>query len=83
MFDELGVQFSVASEAGMIYSLPEGSGSLLMTPFPADSPVGARVARSLQYEVHEGGDGDEVIVVVPAFIAKCNQSFILQFRKES
>ena len=44
----------------------------------ADSPVGGRgVVRELQYEVREGGDGDEVIVIPTAFIANRDSSFIL------
>ena len=42
---------------------------------PAD-----HVVRDLQYEVREGREAGEVVVVPQAFIAKCNQSFILQLR---
>jgi len=65
----------------VIWSLPEGSGSILMAPRPADSPVGkGDVARILQYEVREGREAGEVVVLPQAFIAKSNQSFILQYK---
>ncbi len=36
------------------------------------------VVRELQYEVREGGEAGEVVVLPKAFIAICNGSFILQ-----
>jgi len=50
-----------------------------MTPGLADSLVGKCVAvvRDMQYEVREGGEAGEVVVIPKAFIAKRNQSFIL------
>ncbi len=39
---------------------------------------GTRVVRYLQYEVREGREAGEVVVLPKAFIAKRNQSFILQ-----
>ena len=36
------------------------------------------VVHFLQYEVREGREVGEVVVIPKAFIAKCNQSFILQ-----
>ena len=60
--------------------LPEGTGSVVWTPHPADSPVGkGSAAQFLQYGVREGGDGDEVMIVPLAFIANRNQRFILHF----
>jgi len=48
------------------------------TPYSADSPVGGRgVARELQYEVREGREAGEVVVIPTAFIAKRDSSFIL------
>ena len=38
---------------------------------------GTEVVRVLQYEVREGGDGDEVIVIPSVFIANRDSSFIL------
>jgi len=62
--------------------LPEGTDFIdFWAPVSADSPVG-RQARNLQYEVHEGGDGDEVMIVPEAFIANRNQSFILLVQEE-
>ena len=39
---------------------------------------GLAVAPFLQYEVREGGEADELIVLPKAFIAKRNQTFILR-----
>ena len=36
------------------------------------------VAPFLQYEVREGGEAGEVVVIPKAFIANCNGPFILQ-----
>ena len=60
--------------------LPEGTGGgLVVAPLPADSPVGeGDVVRVLQCEVREGREAGEVVVIPKAFIAKRNQSFILQ-----
>jgi len=61
-------------------SLPEGTEWLdFMTPLSADSPVGGAgvVARIMQYEVREGREVDEVMIVPQAFIANRNSSFIL------
>ena len=67
----------------MIKSLPEGSGCIIMAPRPADSPVGkGDQAYILQYEVREGREAGEVVVLPQAFIANRNQSFILQYREE-
>jgi len=60
--------------------LPEGTVWLdFFTPDPADSPVGKCVAvvRDMQYEVREGSEADEVVVLPKAFIANRNSSFIL------
>ena len=38
--------------------------------------------RFLQYEVREGGEAGEVVVIPKAFIANCNGSFILQLDEE-
>ena len=35
-------------------------------------------ARFLQYEVREGGEAGEVVVIPKAFIADCNGPFILR-----
>ncbi len=61
-------------------SLPEGTEWLdFMTPVPADSPVGKRdVVRILQYEVREGREAGEVVVLPKAFIAKRNECCIYQ-----
>jgi len=62
-------------------SLPEGTEwKDFMTPVSADSPVGKGVAvvRDMQYEVREGREVGEVVVIPKAFIAKRNQSFILR-----
>ena len=49
-----------------------------MTPLLTDSLVGKRVVvRILQYEVREGREAGEVVVVSKAFIAKRDSSFIL------
>jgi len=61
-------------------SLPEGTVYLdFMTPLTADSLVGKGVAvvRDMQYEVREGREAGEVVVVPSAFIANRNSSFIL------
>ena len=60
-------------------SFPEGTEvEVLELPDFGDSPVGrGAVVRILQYEVREGSEADEVVVVPQAFIAKRNQSFIL------
>ncbi len=48
------------------------------TPPSLDSLVGELVVVSiLQYEVREGGEAGEVVVLPKAFIANCNSSFIL------
>jgi len=39
---------------------------------------GDRAVRVLQYEVREGREADEVIVIPSAFIANRDSSFILQ-----
>ena len=39
--------------------------------------LGSQVVRVLQYEVREGGEAGEVVVVPTAFIANRNSSFIL------
>ncbi len=39
---------------------------------------GDKVVRILQYEVREGREAGEVVVIPQAFIANCNSSFILQ-----
>ena len=59
--------------------LPEGTDWFdFMTPVSADSLVGKSVvARELQYEVREGREAGEVVVLPSAFIAKRNGSFIL------
>jgi len=64
-------------------ALPEGTEWLdFMTPSSADSPVGEGVvARILQYEVREGREVDEVVIVPQAFIANRDSSFILLERK--
>ena len=38
-----------------------------------------KAVRELQYEVREGREAGEAVVLVSAFIADCNSSFILQF----
>ena len=61
-------------------SLPEGTEWLdFMTPALADSLVGKCVAavRDMQYEVREGREAGEVVVLPQAFIANRNSSFIL------
>jgi len=61
-------------------ALPEGTVWFdFFTPDSADSPVGKCVAvvRDMQYEVREGREVDEVVVLPKAFIAKRNSSFIL------
>jgi len=60
--------------------LPEGTDWLdFMTPRPADSPVGGGVAvvRDMQYEVREGREAGEAVIIPQAFIANRNSSFIL------
>ncbi len=60
--------------------LPEGTEFKdFMTPVLADSPVGKCVAvvRDMQYEVREGGEAGETVVIPKAFIANRNSSFIL------
>ena len=48
------------------------------TPSSADNPVGGRgVVRELQYEVREGREAGEAVVIPTAFIANRNSSFIL------
>jgi len=63
-------------------ALPEGTGTkVLMTPRPADSPVGeGDVVRILQCEVREGREAGEVVVLPQAFIAKRNEKCIMQLR---
>jgi len=39
---------------------------------------GTQQVRLLQYEVREGREAGEVVVIPKAFIANCNSSFILQ-----
>ena len=39
--------------------------------------TGRYLARQLQYEVREGGEAGEVVVIPEAFIANRNSSFIL------
>jgi len=65
---------------GEVVFLPEGTEWLdFMTPDLADSPVGKRdVVRILQYEVREGREAGEVVVVPSAFIAKRDQTCILR-----
>jgi len=61
-------------------SLPEGTEWVdFLTPISADSPVGGAgvVARILQYEVREGREAGEVVVLPKAFIADRNQTCIL------
>jgi len=60
-------------------SFPEGTEvEILELPNFGDSPVGkGAVVRRLQYEVREGREAGEVVVVPSAFIAKRNQTFIL------
>jgi len=60
-------------------SLPEGTEvEILEIPSFGDSPVGkGAVVRDMQYEVREGGEAGEVVIIPKAFIAKRNQSFIL------
>jgi len=60
--------------------LPEGTEwKDFMTPDPADSPVGKGVVvRILRYEVREGREAGEVVIVPYAFIVNRNSSFILQ-----
>ena len=44
-----------------------------------DQLVGrGELVRKLRYEVREGGEADEVMIVPQAFIANRNSSFILQ-----
>ncbi len=59
--------------------LPEGTSSVdFMTPMLADSLVGKRVvARIMQYEVREGHEADEMMIVPKAFLANRDSSFIL------
>ncbi len=59
--------------------LPEGTEWLdFLTPYSADSLVGKRVvARIMQYEVREGREASEVVIVPEVFIANRNSSFIL------
>ena len=66
-------------------ALPEGTDWLdFMTPSSADSPVGRCVAvvRDMQYEVREGREAGEVVIVPQAFIAKRDSSFILLEREK-
>ena len=62
-------------------ALPEGTEVHLQctgTPLSADSPVGRRgVVRVLQYEVREGREADEAVIIPTAFIANRDSSFIL------
>jgi len=64
--------------------LPEGTVWLdFMTPLrTADSPVGKGVAvvRDMQYDVREGGEAGEVVIIPKAFIAKRDKSVILRFQ---
>jgi len=58
--------------------LPEGTVvGLDFDSETADSPVGSGVVRLLQYEVREGREAGEVVVIPTAFIANRNSSFIL------
>jgi len=58
---------------------PKGQSWLdFMTPVSADSPVGEGVvARIMQYEVREGREAGEAVIVPSAFIANRDSSFIL------
>ena len=83
------LQFSLVIQATIMYnisldSFPEGTEiEILETPAFGDSPVGkGAVVRRLQYEVREGREAGEVVVVPQAFIAKRNQSFILLVQEE-
>ncbi len=61
-------------------ALPEGTMVELdvAAPDPADSLVGeSGVVRLLQYEVREGREAGEMVVIPTAFIAKRDSSFIL------
>ena len=59
--------------------IPEGTEwKDFMTPLFPDSPVGKGVvARIMQYEVREGREAGEVVIVPQALIANRNSSFIL------
>jgi len=62
------------------HSFPEGTDRLVeLLRWPADSLVGERrvLVRDLRYEVREGREAGEVVVVPKAFIAKRDSSFIL------
>jgi len=63
-----------------VEDLPEGTDWMdFYTPRSADSPVGKwDVARIMQYEVREGSEAGEVVVLPKAFIAKGNQTCILR-----
>ncbi len=61
--------------------LPEGTVVELLVMLDsetADSPVGkSGLVRELQYEVREGREAGEVVVIPTAFFAKRDSSFIL------
>ncbi len=61
--------------------LPEGTEVVLQYSTPGGQPgkegvMGAQV-RLLQYEVREGSEADEAVIIPTAFIANRNSSFIL------
>jgi len=58
--------------------IPEGTVVEWVTPDTADSPVGGEgVVRELQYEVREGREAGEAVIIPTAFLANRNSSFIL------
>ena len=61
------------------HTFPEGTDrNVQLLRWPADSPVGKCVlVRDMQYEVREGSEAGEVVIVPVGFIANCNSSFIL------
>ena len=65
-------------------SFPDGTEiEVIQTPGFGDSPVGrGAVVRKLQYEVREGREAGETVVVPQAFIAKRNQYFILLVQED-
>ena len=54
---------------------------MILTPRAQDQVVGVG-ARLLQYEVREGREAGELVVLPKAFIANCNGPFILQLDEE-
>ena len=58
-------------------TVPLGKPSVLDKLLDTVRPGGTEVVRHLQYEVREGGEAGEVVVIPKAFIANCNQSFLL------